>query len=155
MGRGETTGELSFIQRAPFDNDDAAQPLRPHHSVDSLETEPSQILRTASSNQGFLQRLLSRGRSATSDVAYTHVPSDDDDKSRARWVPEEEAGVFKYSFSWVGGLLERGLSKPLEQAGAYGHPLPPSASFCLRLHSVSASHSRSFVLYRPLGYSRH
>ncbi len=86
--------------------------------MDSLETESSSpVLRTASS-RGFLQRLLSRGRSATSDVAYTHVPSDDD-KSRARWVPEEEAGVLKYSFSWVGGLLERGLSKPLEQEGAH------------------------------------
>jgi len=147
MGRGETTGELSFIQRAPFDNDDAAQPLRPHHSVDSLETEPSQILRTASSNQGFLQRLLSRGRSATSDVAYTHVPSDDDDKSRARWVPEEEAGVFKYSFSWVGGLLERGLSKPLEQAGAYGHPLPPSASVCILCPPLTRALSFSIDLW--------
>jgi hypothetical protein len=123
MGRGDGTGELSvLIQREVDENDDAAQPLRPHYSLDSLETEASQILRSASSNQGFLRRLLSRGRSATSDVAYAPVASDD--KSRTRWVPEEEAGALKYSFSWVGGLLERGLSKPLEQTGAYrgAHP---------------------------------
>jgi ATP-binding cassette subfamily C (CFTR/MRP) protein 1 len=106
------------------EEEDERIPLHSTSSRSALETEPQRT--SSASSLSFLQRLLSH-QSSIDTQRFSRLPSYDADelgggdaqespsKRAHRWCPEEEAGLLgSIAFSWVGGLLNLGVSKALE-----------------------------------------